>query len=260
MQKPTILITNDDGIRAIGLKHLWKALKDLCDLYIVAPATEQSGVGLGVTLRTPIHIDRFEWDDKTPTWQVTGTPADCVRMATRVLLKKTPDLIVSGINKGSNAGRNLLYSGTVGGVIEGVMRNIPGIAFSCEEYLNPKYEIFESQIFPLVEYILEHPLTPGSFLNVNFPADAEKTHKGCRFARQGMSYYKENPLKGLHPEGREYYWMGGTQEDHDEHEASDIALLKNGYVSVVPVHVKELTDLKALEQRKEHFDLRFRKD
>ena len=254
MKKPTILMVNDDGISAPGLKHLWNGLKDFCDIHIVAPAFEQSGKGCSLTLRKPIHIDQVPWENETPAWQVTGTPADCVRMATTVLLKKTPDLIVSGINRGANSGRNIFYSGTIGGVIEGVMRNIPGIAFSCEDFDNPRYESFESQIFPLVDYLLKNPLINGSFLNVNFPSAFESNHIGCCLARQGMSYYKEQPLKGNHPQGKEYYWMGGFLEPHDEHEESDVHLLKSGYITVVPVHVKELTDLHALEQRKKHFN------
>ena len=120
-----ILIINDDGIHAPGLIHLWKALVDLADVTIIAPAIEQSGVGLGITLRSPLHIESVAWNKGTPAWKISGTPADCVKMALSVILKTPPDLIVSGINRGSNSGRNVLYSGTVGGVIEGVLRNIP---------------------------------------------------------------------------------------------------------------------------------------
>ncbi len=257
MKKPLVLLVNDDGIGAPGLRHLWSSLKDFCDTLIVAPASDQSGVGLSVTLRKPLHIEEVEWEEKTPAWKISGTPTDCIRMALNVILKNPPDIIVSGINKGTNSGRNLLYSGTVGGVIEGAMRGIPGIAFSCESFTHPHYQAFESQTFPLVEYLLSHPLPQGSFLNVTFPSSHDFKHKGCRLARQGMSYYKEHPVKGVHPEGREYYWMGGIHEDHAEHEESDVQLLKAGYITVVPVQVKELTDLSSLEARKKLFDMRF---
>jgi 5'-nucleotidase len=260
MKKPNILLTNDDGIYAPGLKHLWKSLKDFCNIYIVAPSSEQSGTGAGVSLKTPLHVDKVEWEEGTPAWQVSGTPADCVRVAICILLDTPPDLVVSGINKGSNSGRNVLYSGTVGGIIESVMRNIPGIAFSCEDFYNPAYESFESQTFPLVEYILKHPLSSGTFLNVNFPSSHQDSHKGYKLARQGMGYYKENFLKGTHPEGKDYYWMGGALYEHeDEYEDSDVHLLKSGYITAVPVHVKELTDLKALRERQEHFNDHFQK-
>lgn len=259
MKKPTILLTNDDGIHASGLKHLWKALENFCDLFIVAPTVEQSGAGLSLTLRNPLHIEKVSWENQTPAWKVSGTPADCVRMATRVLLTSPPDLVISGINKGTNSGRTLLYSGTVGGAIEGVMQNIPSIAFSCEDFFEPRYDFFESEIFPLVSYLLNNPLTAGSFLNVTFPSAYEAAHKGYRLARQGMGYYKENPLKGTHPEGRDYYWMGGRWQDHDEHEESDVSLLQKGYITVVPVHIKELTDHSIFGERKQHFDDLFQK-
>jgi 5'-nucleotidase len=257
-KRPTILLTNDDGIYAPGIKHLWNALKDECDLYIVAPASEKSGVGLSVTLRDPIHVTPVKWDENTPAWKVTGTPADCVRMATHVVLEKRPDLIVSGINRGANSGRNILYSGTIGGVIDGSMKGIPGIAFSCEDFDAPNYEHFESDIISLVDYVLKHPLSQGTFLNVNFPSSYKSAHKGYRFARQGLGYYQGNPSLGRHPDGLSYYWMGGIwSEEEEEHEESDVQLLRQGYITVVPVCVQELTDLKTFADRKEHFSSLF---
>ncbi len=259
MKKPIILLTNDDGINAPGLKHLWNALRELCDLFIVAPSSEKSGAGLSLTLRDPLHIEPVSWEDKTPAWKVSGTPADCVRMATHALLPHAPDLVISGINKGANSGRTLLYSGTVGGAIEGVMHNIPSIALSCEDFYEPRYHFFEPEIFPLIEYILNHPLPKGSLLNVTFPSAYEASHKGYCLARQGLGYYKESPLKGTHPEGREYYWMGGDWESCDEHEESDVSLLQKGYITAVPVHIRELTDQAFLNERKKHFDDLFQK-
>ncbi|MBX9924710.1 MAG: 5'/3'-nucleotidase SurE [Rhabdochlamydiaceae bacterium] len=252
-RKPTVLLTNDDGIRAPGLKHLWNSLKDHCDIYIFAPATEQSGVGAAVSLRAPLHVTEFPWENQTPAWQITGTPADCVRMGTSVVLQKPVDLILSGINKGANSGRNIFFSGTVGGVIDGAMRGIPGIAFSCEDYDSPNYEYFEPHIFSLVQYILDHPLELGTFLNVNFPSSYKKEHKGYRWARQGLGYYREQPQHGKHPDGGSYYWMGGQWAESLEHEESDVHLLKQGFMTVVPVQVQELTDMTAFQGRKEHF-------
>jgi len=253
MKKPTVLLTNDDGIWAPGLRHLWNALKDTCDIYIAAPSIEKSGMGTAVTLNDPIHIKSVSWPEGTPAWEVSGTPADCVRMALNALLPKPIDAILSGINRGENSGRNIFYSGTIGGVIDGAIRNIPGIAFSCQDYDDPSYEHFEPCIFPLLDYLLKHPLPGGSFLNVNFPSQYKTTHKGYRLARQGMGYYKEDPLKGTHPEGKTYYWMGGLWKEHEEHEESDVALLRQGYITVVPIQTHELTDLKTLQERKHHF-------
>lgn len=251
--KPKILITNDDGIFAPGIKALWQALAPHAQITIVAPMTDQSGTGVGVSFRTPLQTEQVTWEEGTTAWKVNGTPADCVKLSLRVLMKEKPDLIVSGINRGSNSGRTVLYSGTVGGVIEGAMRHIPGIAFSCEEFNNPNYQAASNYIYPLVKYVLEHPLPGGTLLNVNFPASTPSP-KGVRLARQGRGYWVENPDERIHPEGNPYYWLGGRWDHHEEAEDSDVFLLKEGYVAVVPIHVSELTDHHQYESRKTTFN------
>lgn len=253
--RPKILVTNDDGITAPGLRHLWEALVDVADLYIIAPVIEQSGVGLALTLRKPIQILPVAWEKGTPAWKVTGTPADCVRMGMSVILDIKPDLIVSGINRGSNSGRNVLYSGTIGGVIEGVLRNVPGIAFSCCNYTDPDYTKAVPFIVPLVKHVLEHPLPNGTLLNVNFPD--EKEILGVKLARQGRGFWIESPDKRVHPEGHTYYWHGGKWHELDEQVDSDVQLLREGYAAAVPIHISELTDLLHYQERKEHFDKAF---
>jgi 5'-nucleotidase len=251
-KKLKILITNDDGIDAPGLRFLWEALVDVADLYIIAPATEKSGVGLAITIRDPIHIQPSEWDRGTKAWKITGTPADCVRMGISVILNFVPDLIVSGINRGANSGRNVLYSGTIGGVIEGVLRNLPGIAFSCVNFMNPDYKKVQPFIYPLVKHLVEKPLPYGTLLNVNFP-DVDKI-RGLKLARQGKGYWIEDPAHRLHPEGHSYFWHGGKWDEHDEDEESDVHLLKEGFATAVPIHISELTDLKLFHERKSHFN------
>lgn len=250
--KPKILITNDDGIHARGLWHLWHALKDFADLKIVAPSSERSGAGLGLTLHQPLTIEPVKWEDHTSAWKVSGTPADCVRMAMSVILEETPDLIVSGVNRGSNSGRNVLYSGTIGGTIEGALRKIPGIAFSSEEDDDTKFADIEQYILSIVQHMLEHPLSPGTLLNVNFPYP-HKHIKGLRLARQGKGLWVENPDKQVHPEGYTCYHQGGKWSEHPEHDDSDVALLRQGYVTAVPIHIDELTDHKFLLENKHKF-------
>lgn len=252
-RKPKILITNDDGINAPGIWHLWKGLKDKADVSIIAPAMQKSGVGLALTLHKPITIDPVKWEDQTPAWKVSGTPADCVRFGLRVVLSERPDLIVSGINRGSNAGRNVLYSGTIGGVIEGAMKDIPGIAFSSVDFENPRFENITPYVYPIVEHFLEHPPTDGTVLNVNFPSKFEK-YKGIRFTKQGKGLWIEEPDQRIHPDGDPYYWHGGRWSDHLEHEESDVALLNDGYVTIVPIHVHELTDHGFLSTHRSHFE------
>lgn len=255
LNRPRILVTNDDSIYAPGLRQLCDTLKEFADITVVAPAMEQSGVGLGITVRTPLEIHEHPLDSVFRAWAVTGTPADCVKMATSVILDWHPDLIVSGINRGSNAGRNLLYSGTVGGVIEGVLRGIPGVAFSVCGYENPDFKRTDKYIKKVVRYLLETPLSGGTLLNVNFPYDHHEEIKGLRLARQGKGYWMENPDKRLHPsEKQSYYWLGSRHMSFDEHEDSDIHLLNEGYAAAVPVHVSELTDHKDLSERKALFD------
>lgn len=250
-----ILITNDDGIHAPGIKHLWRALSKEHDVTVIAPSTEQSAVGLSITLRNPLQVHRVDWPDNAEAWCVTGTPADCVKMALRVVLNSPPDLIVSGINRGSNAGRNLLYSGTVGGVIEGVLQGIPGIAFSHRAYRNPNFESVEHYIAHVVDYVAEHPLPKGTLLNVNFPKETASGVKGFKLTRQGRELWAEAPDERHHPvEGHPYYWMGAKLQQFEESEDSDITWLDRGYMTAVPVHVDELTDHRHLDEQRAHFE------
>lgn len=253
--RPHILITNDDGIHAPGIRHLWNALHEFADVTIVAPETEQSAVGLSITIRSPLRIDKVRWPNDTAAWAVNGTPADCVKLALNVIMERKPDLVVSGINRGSNAGRNLFYSGTVAGVIEGVMHNIPGVALSCRDYVNTDYNIAEKYVPHIIKHAIQHPLPHGTFLNVNFPSTSHQTIQGFKMARQGMEYWCENPDKRSHPaEGHSYYWLGAKLAEFDEHEESDIVWLKKGFVTGVPVQVHELTNIQELHSRREHFE------
>lgn len=253
--RPKILITNDDGIYAPGIRHLWNALKAVGDITIVAPSAEQSAVGLSITLRSPLRIHQVDWPEKTAAWSITGTPADCIKMGLKVILdNEKPDLIVSGINRGSNAGRNIMYSGTVGGTIEGIFQGIPSIAFSCVDYFETNYNKVEEYIPKLVDYIIKNPLPSGTLLNVNFPEHKHEI-KGFKLARQGQELMIEDPHERNHPaEGHSYYWLGAKLRQFEEHEDSDIKWLSRGYITAVPVHVGELTDLAHFNVSREHFD------
>lgn len=254
--RPFILVTNDDGVYAPGIKHLLKSLAPSADLVVVAPASEQSAVGLSITVRHPLRIEQIEWPfTDAKIWSVSGTPADCVKLALNVILPRMPNLIVSGINRGSNAGRNVLYSGTVAAVIEGIMHNIPGIAFSVADYFDPVYADVECHIPSIINYVLAHPLPTGTFLNVNFPYRKEAGIKGIRFAKQGKEYWAENPERREHPaEGNTYYWLGSKLSEYPEESDSDIVLLREGYATAVPIQICDLTHHAHVERHREHFE------
>lgn len=256
-QRPHVLITNDDGINAPGLKQLWLALKDVARVTIIAPAFEQSAVGLSLTIRHPIRIDKVDWAQDA--WCVTGTPADCVKMALSVIMDERPDYLISGINRGGNAGRNVLYSGTVAGAIEGTLQGIPSIAFSCWDYKNTDYTQAVKYIPSMLQHVMEHPLPKGTLLNVNIPPKTPEGIQGVKLTRQGKEYWAENPDKRYHPaEELAYYWLGVKLASfEDEIEDSDVVWLKKGYVAAVPVHIGELTDHTHLRERRDAFDKHF---
>jgi 5'-nucleotidase len=251
-RKPRILITNDDGIFAPGLKSLWRALVDYADLNIVAPAEDTSGSGVGVTLQTPLRIDVVPWEMGTKAWKINGKPADCVKLGVGTLLTEKPDLIVSGINRGSNSGRTIFSSGTVGGAIEGALKKIPGIAFSCEDFDAPDFVSVEKHALSIVQHAIEHPIPTGTIYNVNFPS---KPFQGYKFARQGQGYWIDDPNERVHPtHGTPYFWLGGKWEHHEESDESDVALLKQGFITVVPIRVDELTHHGLFDSHKALFE------
>ena len=257
MTRPFFLITNDDGIHAPGLKHLWQSVHEHADVAIVAPLIEKSGCGLAITWGKPLMINPVPWDGGTRAWSMNGTPADCVKMALAVLLEQRPQLVISGINRGSNSGRSALYSGTIGGVIEGAMKGIPGIAFSYSDYdFTPSLTVTKKYIFPLIQHFLSHPLPPDTILNVNFPY-AAKEIKGVRIATQGKGYWSEQPDKRIHPEGSPYYWLGGCWHSCEEESESDVALLEQGYITVAPLQVGELTHQETFLKHKEAIQKKF---
>lgn len=254
--RPLILLCNDDGVYAPGIKHLWKAMQHMADIVVVAPSVEQSSTSLSITVRHPLRLEKVEWATvSADVWSVSGTPADCIKLALNVVLPRTPDLIVSGINRGSNAGRNVLYSGTVAAVIEGIMHQIPGIAFSVSDYSDPNYAEIEYIIPVILDYVLENPLPSGTFLNVNFPEKQYGPIKGIRMTHQGKEYWAENPEVRQHPiEGNSYYWLGARTATFEEEEDTDISWLKKGYTSVVPIQVADLTHREHINKHKSSFD------
>lgn len=257
---PHILICNDDGVMAPGIWHLANTLSSYADITVVAPLTEQSATGMGITIHQPLHINKFKWSCGREVFGVNGKPADCVKLSMHTLFKENqPDMVVSGINRGNNMGRNVFYSGTVAAVVEASMKGIPGIAFSCCNHTEPDYETACEYIPEIVEYFFRNPLPPSTIMNVNFPDCESQDIKGLRLARQGKQYCSENPDKRLHPVGKQdYYWLGLqiTTFDDESHN-SDVALLQDNYITAVPLLIDQWTHNSYLEEQESAFNAFF---
>lgn len=250
-----ILLTNDDGIYAPGLQALRRELLSLGEVVVVAPATEQSAAAHSVTLLNPLIIQEVLDEHKRFLgWAVEGRPADCVKLALVELLKDPPDLIVSGLNAGSNAGINVLYSGTVAAAIEGAFFRKTAIAIS-QASGRPKPIDFQAAAKiarRVIDRILESNPTSGSLFNVNLPKQELGTPKGLKVLPQNVAIYHESFVKNTDPRGRTYYWLGNDYSCPAPHPHSDEDALAEGFVTLTPLQF-DLTDhvkLAEMNQRK----------
>ena len=236
MSEPLILVTNDDGVTSHGIAALREAAKDLGRVVVIAPETEKSAVGHAITLSNPIRIQEISKEDGVTGFAVGGTPADCVKLAVRALLDRTPDLILSGINHGANVGMSVMYSGTVSAATEGVILGIPSIAISLDSWTSDDFNFAGKIAKQFAVKVLENGLDEGVALNINVPSVPEDEVKGIMLTRQGQSFYEETFDRRTDPRKRTYYWMDGflVQPDKDQ-DVDDVALAGN-YVSVTPLH------------------------
>jgi 5'-nucleotidase len=233
-----ILLTNDDGIYAPGLQALRKELLQLGDVVVCAPATEQSAAGHSVTLLWPLIVQEV-FDDRKQFmgWAVEGRPADCVKLALVELMPEPPDLVVSGLNAGSNAGINVLYSGTVAAAIEGAFFRRTAVAVS-QAYGKPKAVDFAAGAViarKVIEGILETKPEPGSLFNVNIPRQELGAPKGLKVLPQNVAVYQESFVRNVDPRGRTYYWLGADYGCADPHPDTDETALAEGYVTLTPL-------------------------
>ena len=238
---PKILVTNDDGIYSPGIFALWSAMKELGTVTVVAPDTEKSAVGHAITISDPIRIQKCNRHDGFEGYSVDGTPADCVKIAVNALCDRTPDIVVSGINSGANVGNNIIYSGTVSAATEGTICNIPSIAFSLASQKYNDYNYCALITKKVVNAVLQNGLPKGTLLNVNIPPLSEDKIKGIKVTKQGHVYFKDRFEKREDPRGRQYYWMTGESVNPTDEADLDSTVLKNGYVSITPIHY-ELTN------------------
>ncbi len=245
-----ILLTNDDGIYAPGLRALLPELRKLGEVIVVAPATEQSAVGHSVTLTTPLVVQEVLDDDRRPMgWAVEGRPADCVKLALRELLPEPPDVIVSGLNAGSNAGINVLYSGTVAAAIEGAFFRRTSIACSQEyKKLQPlDFSRGADLARRVIEQILAHEPEAGTLFNVNIPSPERGPLRGIRTVPQNLAPYVETYDRRMDPRGRMYFWSNPDFRCPDPHPDSDVTALAEGWITVTPLQFN-LTEAVLLEQ------------
>jgi 5'-nucleotidase len=236
MHKPVILITNDDGIMAPGIRNLVAFMREIGDVVVVAPNKGQSGMGHAVTITHPLRLEKVDVDGDHQEYSCSGTPVDCVKLAVNKVLHRKPDVLVSGINHGSNSSINVIYSGTMSAAIEGAMEGIPSIGFSLLDYsLDADFVSSKSYIQNIVRNVLNHGLPKGNCLNVNIPAVKTDKIKGVRVCRQADANWVEEFDHRKDPRGKDYYWLTGKFELFEDADETDEWALANNYISVVPI-------------------------
>jgi len=245
-----ILLTNDDGINAPGLFALYEEIRHLGEIVVVAPDSEKSAVGHAITLSDPLRVVEFQKNGKFFGYAVNGTQADCVKIAYWAILKEQkPDLVISGINLGSNTGINIIYSGTVSAATEGTMLGIPSFAISLATFTHPNFGPAARFARKFAPILYERKLPQGISLNINFPPVSEAEIQGVAITRQSKALYREEFEKRIDPHQKNYYWLTGAKVNiEDDPDIDDRAILNN-QISITPIHY-DLTEYKLLPELK----------
>lgn len=250
MKKPTILISNDDGIESDGIRALWREIRKFAEVIVVAPHTQQSAVGHSITVANPIRVKKNLIDKNFYGYAVEGSPADSVKLAIRNLLKgKKIDLLLSGINHGANTAINIIYSGTVSAATEGTILGIPSIAISLASFTYNDFSFASKFAARISKLVLKNGLPHGTLLNVNIPAMEENKIKGVLITRQGKSYWDDYYDSRLDPNKREYYWLTGRMASLDKGLEFDQKAIEENYISITPIQY-DLTDYTMLKELK----------
>ena len=236
-QKPLILVTNDDGIVAPGIRALIDVMKELGEVVVVAPDSPQSAMGHAVTINSTLTLQKVNIDsDINKEYSCSGTPVDCVKIALSQVLDRKPDLCVSGVNHGANSSINVIYSGTMSAAMEAGMSGIPAIGFSLMDFdWGADFEQIKPFIKKITQEALKNTISRGVVLNVNFPKLKTEDIKGIRVCRQAKATWVENFDKRVNPHGKEYYWLTGEFVNQDKGEDTDEWALEHGFISIVPV-------------------------
>jgi len=254
MKKPLILVTNDDGISAKGIRSLVEAIRDFGDIVIVAPDKPQSGMGHAITINQPLRLNKSDLFNGLEAYSCSGTPVDCVKLGISEVLKRKPDLLLSGINHGENTSTNVLYSGIMSAAVEGAMEGIPSIGFSlCDFDSDADFSASKEIIKTILTKIKDAPIPSGICYNINIPKLPTTEIKGIKVVRQALAYWEDKFDKRMDQFGKPYYWLTGDFGNHDPGENTDLEAIKNGYVTIVPTQF-DLTAFSELEKLKLTFN------
>ncbi|MGB0521478.1 MAG: 5'/3'-nucleotidase SurE [Flammeovirgaceae bacterium] len=236
-KKPLIVVSNDDGITSKGIRHLVDCMKKLGDVIVVAPNSPQSGMGHAITINDPLKVYSSNIFEGINAYECSGTPADCIKLAKNYLLEgREPDLVVSGVNHGSNTSVSVLYSGTMSAAVEAAIESLPAIGFSlCDYGRDSDFSHITDFIIQITEQALKNGIPKGVALNVNFPRKTEEKIKGIKICRQALAKWQEEFDERVDPYGRKYLWLSGKFINDDKGEDTDVWAIRNNYVSVVPV-------------------------
>ncbi|MDP3024349.1 MAG: 5'/3'-nucleotidase SurE [candidate division Zixibacteria bacterium] len=238
------LLTNDDGIEAKGIKALEKEISKIVQVWVVAPDREQSATSHSLTLTRPLRVNKV----KDRAYSIDGTPTDAVMVAFHKLLKRKPDILISGINSGPNLGDDVTYSGTVAAAIEGTILGIPSIAVSVTDTSFDKYEYPAMFVRKLTNYVLKNGLPKDTFLNVNIPPSRKSLTK-YKITRLGRRVYKDVVVEKIDPRGKKYFWIAGQAIVSEGGKDSDFLAIEKGYVSITPLHL-DWTNYKTIVEMK----------
>lgn len=237
-ERPVILITNDDGVTAPGIHNLVEAVKDLADVIVVAPDKPQSGMGHAITIGHPLRMNKVKLFEGVEAWQITGTPVDCVKLAVDKILKRKPDLCLSGINHGPNHSINVIYSGTMSAAMEAAIEGIPSVGFSLMDHsMEADFTAAKEIVRDIVRKLLASPKDMHMLLNINIPSGDRELIAGVKICRQAYAKYQEDFDERLDPRGGKYFWLTGEFINMDEGEDTDVWALDHNYVSIVPVSI-----------------------
>lgn len=249
MSKPLILVTNDDGIVAPGIRALVEVASRYGEVVVVAPDSPQSGKGHAITIHDPLRLKHVKVFPGIEAWECSGTPVDCVKLAKHVVLKnRRIDLCVSGINHGSNASINIIYSGTLSAAMEASLEGVKSIGFSLLDYsFDADFEPGKPWVDRIIRHALENETPSCRLLNVNIPNLPQQDIRGVRLCRQADARWVEEFLEGQDPSGQPYYWLTGKFVNEDRAEDTDVWALESGFISVVP-SMHDMTDYRALKQ------------